>query len=73
MKISSQIELRLLSQFTNINESNRYCEAKELFDSAYALSKTKDHQWRHIMLYLKVSNNKIMITAHVNLYFTLQS
>ena len=58
MKISSEIELRSSSQFTNINESNRYCEAKELFDSEYILSKTKDHQWRRIMLCLKVSNNK---------------
>ena len=67
MKISSEIELRSLSQFTNINKSNRYCEAKELFDSAYALSKTKDHQWRHMMLCLNVANNK------TNVYRTYQS
>ena len=71
MKISSEIELRLLSHFTNINESNRYCEAKELFDSTYASSKTKDYQWRHMILYLKVANNKTMIIAHVKLYLTL--
>ena len=45
-------------QFTNNNESNRYCEAKELFDSAYALIKTIDHQWRHMMLCLNVANNE---------------
>ena len=38
--ISSKIELL----FKNKNESKRYCEAKELFDSAYALSKKKDHR-----------------------------
>ena len=56
-KISSEIELQSLSLFKNKNESKRDCEAKELFDSAYALSK-KDHQWRHMMLYLKVANNE---------------
>ena len=44
-----------------------YCEAKQLFDSVYALSKTKDHQWRHIMLCLKVTNNE------TNHYRTCQS
>ena len=44
-------------QFTNNNEVNIHCEAKEFFDSAYALSKTKDHQWRHMMLCFKVANN----------------
>ena len=47
--ISSKIELQSLLLFQNKNESKRYCEAKELFDSAYALSKKKDHQWRHMM------------------------
>ena len=39
--ISSKIELQSLSLFKNKNESKRYCEAKELFDSAYALSKKR--------------------------------
>ena len=42
--ISSEIELQSLSLFKNKNESKRYCEAKGLFDSAYALSTKKDHQ-----------------------------
>ena len=65
--ISSKIELQSLSLFKNKNESKRYCEAKELFDSAYALSKKKDHQWRHMMLCLKVANNE------TNNYRTCQS
>ena len=40
-KVSSEIELQSLSLFKNKNESKRYCEAKELFDSAYALSKKR--------------------------------
>ena len=40
-KISSEIELQSLSLFKNKNESKIYCEAKELFDSAYSLSKKK--------------------------------
>ena len=66
----SEIELQLLLQFTNNNESNRYCEAKQLFDSAYTLSKTKDHQWRHMILCLKVTDNETNIyhTCHVNHY-----
>ena len=39
----SEIELQSLLQFTDNNEANRYCEAKTLFDSAYILSKTKNH------------------------------
>ena len=42
--MTSEIELQSLLQFTKNNEANRYCETKELFDSAYALSKTKDQQ-----------------------------
>ena len=45
-------------QFTNNNIANRYCEAKQLFDSAYELSKIKYRQWRHMMLCLKVANNE---------------
>ena len=54
-------------QFTNNNEANRYCEAKQLFDSAHALSKTKDHQLKHTMLCLNVVNNE------TNVYHTGQS
>ena len=54
-------------QFTNNNEANRYCEAKQLFDSAYELSKIKYRQWRHMMLCLKVANNE------TNNYRTCQS
>ena len=54
-------------QFTNNNIANRYCEAKQLFDSIHTLSKTKDRQWRHMMLCLKVANNK------TNNYRTCQS
>ena len=54
-------------QFINNAEANRYCEAKQLFDSAYTLSKTKDHQWRHMILCLKVTDNE------TNNYHTCQS
>ena len=56
--MTSEIKLQSLLRFTKNNEVNRYCEAKKLFDSIYALSKTKDHQWRHMMLCLKVANNE---------------
>ena len=39
--MTSEIELQSLSQFTNNNEVNICCEAKKLFDSAYALSKKR--------------------------------
>ena len=66
-KISSEIELQSLSLFKNKNKSKRYCEAKKIIDSAYALSKKRDHQWRHMMLCLKVANNE------TNNYRTCQS
>ena len=64
---SSKIELQLLSLFKNKNESKRYCEAIELFDGAYALSRIKEHQWKHMMSCLKVANNE------TNNYRTWQS
>ena len=45
-------------QLTINSEANRYCEAKQLFDSTYTLSRTKHYQWRHIMLCLKVAKNE---------------
>ena len=57
--MTSEIELQSLLQFTNNNETNRYCEAKELFNTAYTLSKTKDYQWRYMMVCLEVANNEI--------------
>ena len=65
--MTSEIELQSLLQFANNNEANIYCEAKQLFDSVYTLSKTKDHQWKHMMLCLKVANNE------TNYYRTCQS
>ena len=56
--MTSELKLQSLLQFTNNNEAYRYCEAKQLFDSVYAISKTKGHQWKHMMLCLKVSNNE---------------
>ena len=56
--MSSEIELKSLSQFTNNNEANIYCETEKLFDSSYALNKIKSHQWIHMMLCLKVTNNE---------------
>ena len=38
-------------------EGKRYHNTKEMFDSAYALSKKSSHQFRHIMLCSKVTNN----------------
>ena len=43
--MTSKVELKLLLQFTNNNEANRYCEAKQLFVSAFELYTT------HIRLY----------------------
>ena len=51
------MDLHSLFQFTNSYESKRYNDAEYLFDSVYTLSK-KDHQWRHMMLCLQVTNNK---------------
>ena len=56
--MTSEIEVQSLLQFTNNNKANKYCEAKEWFGSTYALSKAKDHQWRHMMLCLKVAINE---------------
>ena len=64
--ISSEIEFQSLFLFKNKNKFKRHCEAKELFNSSYALSK-KDYQWRHMMLCLKFANNE------TNNYRTCQS
>ena len=66
--MTSGIELQSLLQFTSNNEVNKHYEAKQLFDSTHALSKTKDNQWRHMMLCLKVLIMKQIITALVNHY-----
>ena len=39
--MTSEIELQSLLQFANNNEANIYCDAKQLFDSVYTLSKKK--------------------------------
>ena len=55
---SSETELNSVSQFSvSPTDGSRFHDAKELFDSAYALSKHSQHQFRHLMLCLKVANN----------------
>ena len=38
-------------------EGKIYHDAKEMFDSAYALSKNSNYQFRHLMLCSKFANN----------------
>ena len=55
---SSETELNSVSQISvSPTEGRIFHDAKELFDSAYALSKHSNHQFRHLMLCLKVANN----------------
>ena len=55
---SNETKLNSISQFSvSSTEGKRFHDAKELFDSAYALSKHSRHQFRHLMLCLKVANN----------------
>ena len=55
---SSETELNSVSQFSaSPTEGRRFHDAKGLFDSAYALSKHSNHQFRYLMLCLKVANN----------------
>ena len=57
-KFSSDIELNSLAQFlVSKTEGKKFHDAKELFDSAYALSCKIEHQHRHFILCLQVSNN----------------
>ena len=58
LKFSSETELNSVSQFSvSPTEESRFHDAKELFDSVYALSKHSKHQFRHLMLCLKIANN----------------
>ena len=58
LNFSSETELNSVSQFSvSPTEGSRFHDAKELFDSVYALSKHSQHQFRHLMLCLKVANN----------------
>ena len=58
LNFSNETELNSISQFSvSSTEGKRFHDAKELFDSAYALSKHSKHQFRHLMLCLKVANN----------------
>ena len=60
MNLNCHLKLRY-SHCLNLqsnNESNRYCEAKKVFDSVYALKKTKNRQWIHIMLCVNVADNE---------------
>ena len=58
LNLSNKIELNSISQFSvSSTEGKIFHDAKELFDSAYALSKHSKHQFRHLMLCLKVANN----------------
>ena len=55
---SSETELNSVSQISaSLTEGRRFHDTKELFDSAYALSKHLKYQFRHLMLSLKVANN----------------
>ena len=55
---SSETELNSVSQLSvSPTERSRFHDAKELFDSVYALNKYSNHQFRYLMLCLKVANN----------------
>lgn len=54
----SETEQKSLSQFlAGQTEGKIYHDAKEIFDSAYVLSKKTNNQFRHLMFCLKVTNN----------------
>ena len=58
LKFSTETELNTVSQFSvSPTEGKRFHDAKELFGSAYALSKHSKHQFQHLMLCLKVAHN----------------
>ena len=58
LDFSSETELNSVSQFSvSPTEGRIFHDAKELFGSAYALSKHSKYQFRHLMLCLKVANN----------------
>ena len=58
LNVSTETELNSVSQLSvSPTEGKRFHNAKELFDSAYSLSKHSKHQFRHLMLCLKVANN----------------
>ena len=64
---SNETELNSISQFSvSSTEGKRFHDAKELFDSAYALRKHSKHQFRHLMLCLKWQIMQLIITNHVN-------
>ena len=55
---SSETELNSVSQISvSPTEGRIFHDAKELFDSAYALSKHSNRQFRQLMLCSKVANN----------------
>ena len=55
---SSETELNSVSQIlVSPTEGRIFHDTKELFDSAYSLSKHSNHQFRYLMLCLKVANN----------------
>ena len=58
INFSLETELNFLSQFSvSPTEGRRFYDAKELFNSAYTLSKHSNHQFQHHVLCLKVANN----------------
>ena len=74
LNFSSQTELNSVSQFSvSPTERSRFHDAKELFDSAYALSKHSNHQFRHLMLCLNLQIMQLIITNRVNYYMILFS
>ena len=55
---SNETELNSISQFlVSSTKGKRFHDAKELFDSVYVLSKHSKHQFRRLMMCLKVVNN----------------
>ena len=71
---STETELNSVSQFSvSLTEESRFHDAKELFDSAYALSKHSNHQFRHLMLCLNLQIMQLIITNRVNYYMILFS
>ena len=71
-KFSSETELNSLSQFLiSQTEGKIFHDTKGIFDSTYALNKTLNHQFRHLMVYLKLQIMQRIITVRVNRYMIL--
>ena len=73
LNFSNETELNSISQFSiSSTVGKRFYDAKELFDSAYSLSKRSKHQFRHFTMCLKVVNNATNYQSCQSLYDFIQ-